>query len=49
MLNSTPTKKKELNKLIPLTHLLTDNELIEINKSTKVLDGGGIFKPSENF
>lgn len=49
MLNGTQTKKKELNKLIPLTHLLTDKELMEINKRTPVLDGGGIFAPSENF
>ena len=49
MLNSTPVKKKELNKLIPLTHLLTDKELMEINKRTPVLDGGGIFAPSEDF
>lgn len=35
MLNGTSTKKKELNKLIQLTHLLTDNELMEINKRTQ--------------
>lgn len=49
MVNGTPTKRKELNKLISLTHLLTDKELLEINKSTSVLDGGGIFVPSEDF
>ena len=49
MINATPVKKKELNKLIPLTHLLTDKELMEINKRTPVLDGGGIFVPSEDF
>lgn len=49
MLNGTPTKKKEINKLIPLTHLLTDTELMEINKKTPVSSGNGIFIPSEDF
>lgn len=49
MLNSTPTKKKEINKLIPLTHLLTDTELMEINKHTPVSSGNGIFIPSKDF
>lgn len=49
MLNDTPTKKKELNKLIQLTHLLTDKELMKINKNTAVLSGNGIFAPSKDF
>lgn len=49
LVNSTPTKKKEINKLIRLTPLLTDTELIEINKITPVLSGGGIFVPSKDF
>lgn len=49
MLNATPTKKKEINKLIPLTHLLTDKDLMEINEKTPVLDGGGLFVPSKDF
>lgn len=51
MLNGTPTKKKELNKLIPLTHLLSDKELMEINKNIPVSDGRGIlhYPLSEKF
>lgn len=49
ILNATSTKKKELNKLILLTHLLKDKELMEINKNTPVSSGYGIIMPSEDF
>ena len=49
MLSDTPRKKKEVNKLISLTHLLTDKELLEINKNTSVISGNGIFAPSKDF
>ena len=49
MLNSTSTKKKKLNKLIPLTHILTDKKLMEINKNTAVSNDNAIFAPSKNF
>lgn len=49
IINATPTKRKNIDKLISHTYLLPDNKLMEINKNTPVSDGGGIFAPSEDF
>ena len=49
MINDTPTKRKDIKKLINYTYLLTDTKLMEINQNTSVLNLDGIFEPSEDF
>lgn len=49
IINATPTKRKDINKLISYTHILTEDKLKEINDNTPVSSGNGIFVPSEEF
>ena len=49
VLEETEAKRKNVNDLIRLTKNLTDEELIEINKHTKVTPGYGLIMKSEDF
>lgn len=49
VLDTTPLKRKSINKLIDYTNQLDNNKLMEINKNTPVSNGKGIFVPSEDF
>lgn len=49
ILNEIPARRKDINKLIPLTKELTNENLLEINKNTPVATGYGIIMPSEDF
>lgn len=48
-LDETQAPRKNINKLIDFTRKLTDTELLEINKNTKVSSGNGLVLPSEDF
>ena len=49
IIEETKVKRKNVNDLIRLTKNLTDEELIEINKHTKVAPGYGLIMGSEDF
>ena len=49
ILDMTPVKRKNVNRLIEFTKSLTDSELLEINKNTKVSKSNGLFLQSEEF
>lgn len=49
ILDETPAKRKDVNKLILLTKELTNEKLLEINKNTPVATGYGIIVESEEF
>ena len=49
ILDETPVKRKDINKLILLTKELTDEKLLEINKSTPLATGYGMILQSEDF
>lgn len=49
ILEETKAKRKNVNDLIRFTKTLTDEELIEINKHTKVAPGYGLIMKSEEF
>lgn len=49
ILDETPVKRKDINKLILLTKELTDENLLEINKNTQVATGYGMITQSEDF
>lgn len=49
ILEETEAKRKNVNDLIRLTKTLTDEELVEINKHTKVAPGYGLIMKSEDF
>lgn len=49
ILVESSAKRKELKKLILLTKDLTNEKLLDINKSTPVSTGHGLIVQSENF
>jgi len=49
ILDETPVKRKDVNKLILLTKELTDEKLLKINKSTPLATGYGLVMQSEEF
>lgn len=49
VLDTTPVKRKTVNKLIAFTRDLTDNALIEINKNTEISKSNGLILQSEEF
>lgn len=49
ILDTTPLKRKSINKLIAYTDELDNNKLMEINEQTPVSSGMGIFVPSDPF
>lgn len=49
ILEETQAPRKNINNLIDFTRKLTNTELLEINKNTKVSSGNGLFLPSEDF
>lgn len=49
ILDEIQAPRRNLNKLIDFTKELTDTELLEINKNTKVASGYGLILPSEDF
>lgn len=49
ILDKTPVKRKDINKLILLTKELTDEKLLEINKNTPLATGYGMVLQSEDF
>ena len=49
ILDKTQVKRKNINNLIAFTKILTDNELLEINKNTKVSKCDGLILQSEEF
>ena len=49
ILDTIPVKRKSINKLIDFTKTLTDKELMEINKNTKVSKSNGLILQSEEF
>lgn len=49
ILDETPVKRKDVNKLILLTKELTDEKLLEINKNTQVARGYGMIPQSKDF
>lgn len=49
ILDETPVKRKDVNKLILLTKELTDEKLLEINKNTPLATGYGLVMQSEDF
>lgn len=49
ILDTTPLKRKSINKLIAYTDELDNNKLMEINEQTPVSSGNGIFIPSQPF
>ena len=49
VLDTTPLKRKSINKLIDYTDQLDNNKLMEINEQTPVSSGMGIFVPSDPF
>ena len=49
VLDETPAKTKNVNKLIELTKILNDEELLKINENTQVIKSGGLFIASEEF
>ena len=49
VLDETPEKTKNVNKLIELTKILNDEELLKINENTQVIKSSGLFIASEEF
>ena len=49
ILDETPAKTRNVNKLIELTKILNDEELLKINENTQVIKSGGLFIASEEF
>lgn len=49
ILDATPVRRKDINKLILLTKDLTNERLLEINKNTPVATGYGMITQSEDF
>ena len=49
ILDETPAKRKDVNKLILLTKELTTEKLLEINKNTPLATSYGIIEESEEF
>lgn len=49
VLDETPAKTKNVNKLIELTKILNDEELLKINENAPVIKSGGLFIASEEF
>lgn len=49
VLDETPAKTRNVNKLIELTKILNDEELLKINENTRVIKSGGVFIASEEF
>lgn len=49
ILDETPVKRKDVNKLILWTKELTNEKLLEINKNTPVATGDGLILQSEDF
>ena len=49
ILDETPAKIRNVNKLIELTKTLNDEELLKINENTQVIKSGGLFIASEEF
>lgn len=49
VLEETEFKRKNVNNLIAITEKLTDTELLDINKNTKVSSGYGLIMQSEDF
>ena len=49
VLNETRLKRKDLNKLIEFTEILTDEELMKINKNTEVINDNFLFVKSDEF
>lgn len=49
VLDETPAKTKNVNKLIELTKILNDEELLKINENTQVIKSSGSFIASEEF
>ena len=49
VLDETPAKTRNVNKLIELTKILNDEELLKINENTQVIKSGGLFIASEEF
>lgn len=49
VLDETPAKTRNVNKLIELTKTLNDEELLKINENTQVIKSGGLFIASEEF
>ncbi len=49
ILDRIPVKRKEINKLILFTKVLTNEKLLEINKNTPVAPAYGMITQSEDF
>ena len=49
IVDETKYPRKNINNLIKISLNFTDEELLKLNKVTKVLTGGGMFLPSEDF
>ena len=49
VLDETPAKTRNVNKLIELTKILNDEELLKINENAPVIKSGGLFIASEEF
>lgn len=49
ILDETPAKTRNVNKLIELTKILNDEELLKINENTQVIKSSGLFIASEEF
>lgn len=49
ILDETPAKTRNVNKLIELTKTLNDEELLKINENTQVIKSNGLFIASEKF
>lgn len=49
ILDTAVVKRKNANKLIEFTKMLTDDKLIEINKNTEVTKSNGLILQSEEF
>ena len=49
ILDIAVVKRKNVNKLIEFTKMLTDDKLIEINKNTEVSKSNGLILQSEEF
>ncbi len=49
ILDTAVVKRKNANKLIEFTKMLTDDKLIEINKNTEVSKSNGLILQSEEF
>lgn len=49
VLDETQVKRKNVNDLIEFTKTLNDEQLIEINKNTKVSKSNGLILQSEEF